>query len=465
MYLCTTIAKSGRNRSDRVFDELTFEDEAAWKPSKLMAKIRRRRPSHRSSGSASDIGTILAEKRVQIAGAEYVISSCIGQHNDRSFAFRACRADGIPVVIRTFGRNSRALEVLSKKSHNFLHGRGIAPYLASGIFAVTHPSFRTNRSRSVNLYALVRRYEPKTLRDQLFKTSPQPHRDALNMLIDMASGINALHESDLIHGDLKPGNVLVTEALRALIADYTLHTVLANDFRADSTYAAPEVKDASLPEAASRAADVYSFGMLANLIDTELQRSSSVSLPRQAERIIRECISNDPAKRPKISSILEQLAIDFDSYPRDAGYSHLVLPAVTNIGQRLESRAVQMEGYVVDLSSQVGSKAAELDLRSTESKHLELTKLSQERKTHLLASATLATHADEQLQLQSKRGIFNSDLMVEFNHDQLNNISLEQKWLDLIFESVQPVPPEERKEIEAVVVGLDADSFFRLSVR
>ncbi|KAF8327477.1 kinase-like domain-containing protein, partial [Cantharellus anzutake] len=55
-----------------------------------------------------------------------------------------------------------------------------------------------------------------------------PQIDEINMIHDLAEGLRYLHsqEPPIIHGNMKPENVLIGSDRRALIADFGIHTIL-----------------------------------------------------------------------------------------------------------------------------------------------------------------------------------------------------------------------------------------------
>ncbi|KAJ7113503.1 kinase-like domain-containing protein, partial [Mycena epipterygia] len=59
----------------------------------------------------------------------------------------------------------------------------------------------------------------KFLSKELYKT------DRLSLILDIALGIEYLHKSHVVHGDLKPLNILVTPSCRACIADFGLASI------------------------------------------------------------------------------------------------------------------------------------------------------------------------------------------------------------------------------------------------
>ncbi|KZT26803.1 kinase-like protein [Neolentinus lepideus HHB14362 ss-1] len=93
----------------------------------------------------------------------------------------------------------------------------------------------------------------------------------IHLISGIAKGLHYLHSQGIVHGDLKPRNVLVSDEGTPLLADFGrakilgkegyTHTLVAYSLR----YAAPEILDLdhddSVPEFNQRS-DMYSFGML-----------------------------------------------------------------------------------------------------------------------------------------------------------------------------------------------------------
>ena len=87
------------------------------------------------------------------------------------------------------------------------------------------------------------------------------------MAIDIASGLSALHGCGIIHGDLKPANILifgVAGEYQAKLADFShaiFDTGATESILGTKAYAAPESR---VPQATGllKLADVYSYGMV-----------------------------------------------------------------------------------------------------------------------------------------------------------------------------------------------------------
>ncbi|KZP14187.1 kinase-like protein, partial [Athelia psychrophila] len=105
-----------------------------------------------------------------------------------------------------------------------------------------------------------------------FLSEIAPEIDCVPLAIDVAKGLEYLHSQNVLHADLKCGNVLVSDARRACLADFGLsvaqdtHSVLitaASTRAAGGTLAwtAPELllSDTKRPD---KACDVYSFSLV-----------------------------------------------------------------------------------------------------------------------------------------------------------------------------------------------------------
>lgn len=148
-------------------------------------------------------------------------------------------------------------------------------------------------------------------------------RTTLRHGLDMARGLaHAAQEAHLIHGDIKPPNVLITGDGVAKVSDFGL-SLSADDASADSRSAgtdgfkAPEM--VARRSGRSTAADVYAYGI--TLLCAVLGRfpeaprpadlCTTAHMPEPLAALLRECLALDPASRPAnfqiIASRLESL--------------------------------------------------------------------------------------------------------------------------------------------------------------
>jgi serine/threonine protein kinase len=72
-----------------------------------------------------------------------------------------------------------------------------------------------------NFYIVTEIVAGGTLRD-LLDGGPMPLRRALDLAVQIASGLAEAHENGIVHRDLKPENILLTKSGEAKIADFGL---------------------------------------------------------------------------------------------------------------------------------------------------------------------------------------------------------------------------------------------------
>jgi serine/threonine protein kinase len=162
--------------------------------------------------------------------------------------------------------------------------------------------------------------------------------------LDIALGMTHLHAKDVVHRDLKPGNVLLTEQWVAKVADFgtalTKYARQAEGPAGTPTYMAPEAF-ALTSGAKAKPTDVWSFGCLLTHMGTRSIPYSLVRLPagtppeedlRALMAIIvngqatpldqlrkvagcppgilaltTRCLQTDPVQRPALTSIVDEL--------------------------------------------------------------------------------------------------------------------------------------------------------------
>lgn len=76
-----------------------------------------------------------------------------------------------------------------------------------------------------SLYAVLEYAPGGSLKDLIVKESPLPVERVVEILLDCAAGLQALHDLEIIHRDVKPSNILLDKNGRAKIADLGLAQV------------------------------------------------------------------------------------------------------------------------------------------------------------------------------------------------------------------------------------------------
>ncbi|KAK9829800.1 hypothetical protein WJX72_007980 [[Myrmecia] bisecta] len=136
--------------------------------------------------------------------------------------------------------------------------------------------------------------------------------------LDAARGIAYLHSRNIVHLDIKPANVLLSDTGRGKIADVGISHVLnrshVSDVRSIGTFAyiAPELL---MGTRMSVACDIFSFGtVLWEIVTGKKAKRGERRTPRvprecpqEVADLIERCCAFDPADRPSIKEVIEIL--------------------------------------------------------------------------------------------------------------------------------------------------------------
>lgn len=188
--------------------------------------------------------------------------------------------------------------------------------------------FREERPGGPLIFLSMQLLEGETLAERLRREGALPKGEALKVLRDIAKGLDAAHAEGVVHGDLKPGNVMLarakTGAVAASITDFGLarqagapgEPATDSIMRAGTpAYMAPEQLEGAPP---ARASDIYALGLMAFEMVTGLSpvvlgakegagtrrggepvspRSAPAALPKRWDGVIARCLSAKPEKR------------------------------------------------------------------------------------------------------------------------------------------------------------------------
>lgn len=163
------------------------------------------------------------------------------------------------------------------------------------------------------VYHARRFIDGTTLHAWLARHGELPLRQAVGVLRDVLEALAHAHAAGVVHGDLKPENVLLIEDGRALVADAGIvgavgrslpDTAAGAASRAlcAAPYVAPERGDGGAP--AGPRDDIFAVGVLLHEMLTghpptpESERLEEVrSLPAWLEELARRCLAAEPAAR------------------------------------------------------------------------------------------------------------------------------------------------------------------------
>ena len=100
--------------------------------------------------------------------------------------------------------------------------------------------------------------------EQRIQAGPIPIADVVRIAAEVGAGLDALHAADLVHRDVKPSNIILSEEGGAMLTDFGLakgraYTVLTSPGQVMGTldYIAPELIRG---QAATPASDIYALG-------------------------------------------------------------------------------------------------------------------------------------------------------------------------------------------------------------
>lgn len=160
--------------------------------------------------------------------------------------------------------------------------------------------------------------------DNVLHNIEQPYWNSTTMMktiFGIAEGCRYLHENNVVHNDLVPGNVLFFDNYEPKISDYLINTFISpvNSLpKTNLRYMAPEKQSNNKP---SQPGDVFSFGMIVYSIlssqntlylDDDIssmilqgKRPSLDSLPECFQILISRCWAQDPSERPSFNHIVQ----------------------------------------------------------------------------------------------------------------------------------------------------------------
>ncbi|MHC4548633.1 MAG: serine/threonine-protein kinase [Planctomycetota bacterium] len=167
-------------------------------------------------------------------------------------------------------------------------------------------------------------YVPGGSLERVLRKGPRPGPErTLEILRGIARGLQTAHAAGIVHGDIKPANVLLDDDGTAKLADFGLARLLPDQSLAISMagdpvgtphYMAPEVYLGRRPTPAS---DLWSFGVMLyeflagrrafdganwNALFHAIQNLEPAPLdpstPPELQRLVARCLAKDPAQRP-----------------------------------------------------------------------------------------------------------------------------------------------------------------------
>lgn len=165
-----------------------------------------------------------------------------------------------------------------------------------------------------------------SLKDRM--ANVRPWQESLAMAREISDGLAFLHRNRVVHGNLRPSNILISADGHAKLSDVGLDEHYADDPTRDNWYRRPE-------EPVSIASDVFSAGMIFSEMFTGaipvetgghlIQNGEFRTLPEPLRRMLAKMLAPDPADRyagfDEILPAIDELMARADEYKPAAAKS------------------------------------------------------------------------------------------------------------------------------------------------
>ena len=248
---------------------------------------------------------------------------------------------------------------------------------------VTVYSVRSNAETS----AIVMQYvEGRSLEAALKERSPLPLAAAGMVLVQTAEGLQHAHERGVVHRDVKPANVLLDHAGRAVVSDFGIarrdnapRTTETGMVVGTWAYMSPEQRRG---EAMTAATDQYSFGVMGfELLTGRLPFTGTLreilrahledpppslialrgDIPQSVEALVHRMMAKKPEER---YASLREAQRAFAGLVSDEGKASQVLAGMSQVAARAKAKATAPAATGLDPSSAPTTRVSAADGRT-----------------------------------------------------------------------------------------------------
>ena len=183
------------------------------------------------------------------------------------------------------------------------------------------------------LYLAMEHLPGRTLRDVLTARGALTPRESISVLEPVLGALAAAHRAGIVHGDVKPENVILTDDGRIKVADFGLARAITAPITAQITatangellgtvaYLAPELVSRRVADAR---ADVYAAGIMLFELLTGKQPFTGDDPVRVAYRHVHELVPPPTSLSPELPAAFDDVVLratssDPDRRPPNAG--------------------------------------------------------------------------------------------------------------------------------------------------
>ena len=123
---------------------------------------------------------------------------------------------------------------------------------------------------------------------------------AMNITCSICQGLYALHNSGIVHRDIKPDNIIICDDNNVKIIDFDISKIYKSNQRSDTQtlgtvgFAAPEQFGMQQSDART---DLYSLAVLLNVLLTGEHPSVKMCENKKILKVIKKCLSINPDDR------------------------------------------------------------------------------------------------------------------------------------------------------------------------
>jgi len=277
-------------------------------------------------------------------------------------------------------KRSVALKVLPPELTRNHEAKKRFVHEAQAASALDHPNIcnihEIDETDEGQIFITMTCYEGETLKDKI-ERGPLELHEAVGIAIKVARGLESAHEAGMVHRDIKPGNIMLTDRGEVKIVDFGLARLsgmsrITSEPRTMGTavYMSPEQ---TRGEDVDYRSDIWSFGtvmyeMLTNQRPFRGEYDQAViysilsedpkpitdfnsAVPDEFEKIVNRCLMKDINKRYQMTS---DLLKDLENVKQNMSLGQLITPATGTtllhpLKRQIRKNAIPVGGAILAL--------------------------------------------------------------------------------------------------------------------